>query len=137
MIFLSKGANNFAAAISDLPSPTLAASCFFILRPRPAILSGYLAWFINHESTRALLTRLATTGAHMPIIRRNALESLEIPLPSLTTQKSIVALDSLRLQEQVFLADLARKQQELISSVCMTTARHTIKKRSQKEPSHE
>ena len=126
VVFLAKGANNFAAAISGLPTPTLAASYFFILRPKPAILSGYLAWFLNHESTRALLTRLATTGAHMPIIRRDVLEALEIPLPPLTTQKAIAALDSLRLQEQALLTDLARKQQELISSVCMTTARRTI-----------
>ena len=126
VVFLAKGANNFAAAISGLPSPTLAASYFFILRPKPAILSGYLAWFLNHESTRALLTRLATTGAHMPIIRRDVLEALEIPLPPLPTQKAIAALDSLRLQEQALLTDLARKQQELISRVCMTTARRTI-----------
>jgi hypothetical protein len=126
VVFLAKGANNFAAAISGLPTPTLAASYFFILRPKPAILSGYLAWFLNHESTRALLTRLATTGAHMPIIRRDVLEALEIPLPPLTTQKAIAALDSLRLQEQALLTDLARKQQELISSVSMTTARRTI-----------
>lgn len=126
VVFLAKGANNFAAAISGLPAPTLVASYFFILRPKPAILSGYLAWFLNHESTRALLTRLATTGAHMPIIRRDVLEALEVPLPPLTTQKAIAALDSLRLQEQALLADLARKQQELISSVCMTTARTSI-----------
>lgn len=126
VVFLAKGANNFAAAVPDLPSPILAASYFFILRPSPAILSGYLAWFLNHESTRALLSRLATTGAHMPIIRRDVLEALEIPLPPLTTQKAIAALDSLRLQEQALLTDLARKQQELISSVCMTTARRTI-----------
>ncbi len=126
VVFLAKGANNFAAAVSGLPAPTLAASYFFILRPKPAILSGYLAWFLSHESTRALLTRLATTGAHMPIIRRDVLEALEIPLPPLTTQKAIAALDSLRLQEQALLTDLALKQQELISSVCMTTARRTI-----------
>ncbi len=126
VVFLAKGANNFAVAISDMPAPTLAASYFFILRPKPMVLSGYLAWFLNHESTRALLSRLATTGAHMPIIRRDVLESIEIPLPPITAQKTIAALDSLRLQEQTLLADLARKQQELVSGVCMTTARNAI-----------
>ncbi len=126
VVFLAKGANNFAAVVSDLPAPTLAASYFFILRPVPAVLSGYLAWFLNHESTRALLTRLATTGAHMPIIRRDVLEAIEIPLPPITVQKAVADLDSLRLQEQALLSDLARKHQELISSVCMTTARRAI-----------
>ena len=126
VVFLAKGANNFAAPVSDLPAPTLAASYFFILRPKPMILSGYLVCFLNHESTRILLSRLATTGAHMPIIRRDVLEAIEIPLPPLPVQKAVAALDSLRLQEQALLADLARKQQELISSVCMTTARRTI-----------
>lgn len=123
VLFLAKGANNFAFAVSDLLAPTLAASHFFILRPKPAIRSDYLAWFLNHESTRALLTRLATTGAHMPIIRRDVLEALDIPLPPVTIQKTIADLDSLRSQEQALLAELARKQQYLISSVCMSTAR--------------
>lgn len=126
VLFLGKGANNFAAVVSDLPEPTLAASSFFILRPKPAILSSYLAWFLNHESTRILLSRLATTGAHMPIIRRAVLESIEIPLPILAVQKTITNLDALRLQEQALLSDLAQKQQELISTVCMTTALNTL-----------
>lgn len=123
VLFLAKGTNTFAFAVSALPSPTLAASCFFILRPKPAILSGYLAWFLNHDSTRALQTRLATTGARMPVIRRDILATLDIPLPPVTIQKTIVALESLRLQEQALLADLAQKQQDLIASVCMSTAR--------------
>lgn len=125
VLFLAKGANNFAFVISDLPSPTLAASNFFIISPKLGIVSGYIAWFLNHESTRAALSRLATTGAHMPIIRREVLETLEIPLPAPAVQKIIVDLDSLCLQEQVFLSDLAQKQQSLISAVCMKTARNT------------
>lgn len=126
VLFLAKGTNTFAAVVSDLPKPTLAASSFFILRPKPIIRSDYLAWFLNHDSTRALLSRLATTGAHMPIIRRDVLETLDIPLPSVTIQKVIAELDALRLQEEALLSDLVQKQQDLIATVCMSTARNTI-----------
>lgn len=126
VLFLAKGANNFAAVVSSLPGPTLAASYFFILRPRSLIMPEYLAWFLNHEKTRAILTRLATTGAHMPIIRRAVLESIEIPLPDIAVQKAIADLDCLRREEQELLSELARKQQDLISAVCMTAARNAI-----------
>ena len=123
VLFLAKGANNFAFAVPDLPAPTLAAAYFFVLRCAPAIQPEYLAWFLNHDSTRAVLTRLSTKGAHMPIIRRDILETLDIPLPPVTIQQTIVNLDSCRREEQTLLTDLARKQRELIAFITMSTAR--------------
>lgn len=123
VLFLAKGARNFAFAVSSLSAPTLAASSFFILRPRPAsIVPAYLAWFLNHDVTRAVLTRLSTKGAHMPIIRREIIEMLDIPLPPVTIQKTIVALDTARQQEESLLADLASKQRALVSFITMSAA---------------
>ena len=133
VIFLAKGANNFAFAVPELPSPTLAASSFFILRPGSLILARYLVWFLNHESTRLLLSRLATTGAHMPIIRRDTLESLEIPLPPLAVQKTIAELDILRIQEHILLSDLAEKKEALISTLSLSTVRRSIGNATPKE----
>jgi hypothetical protein len=123
VLFLAKGANNFAFAVPALPAPTLAAAYFFVLRCTPATLPAYLAWFLNHDSTRAVLTRLSTKGAHMPIIRRDILESLDIPLPPVTIQQTIVNLDACRQEEQALLTDLARKQRERIAFITMSTAR--------------
>lgn len=124
VLFLAKGANNFAFAVPTLPTPALAAGYFFVLRPTPAILPEYLAWFLNHDSTRAVLTRLSTKGAHMPVIRRDVLASLDVPLPPVARQQTIADLDSLRQQEQRLLANLARQRHDLIANVCLAAARH-------------
>jgi len=69
----------------------------------------------------------------MPIIRRDTLESLEIPLPPLAVQKTIAELDILRIQEHILLSDLAEKQEALISTLSLSTARRSIGNATPKE----
>jgi len=123
VIFLAKGANNFAYAVSSLPVPTLAASYFFVLRPHTQLLPGYLTWFLNQHATRRELSRFASSGVRMPVVRRAVLENMEVPLPALTVQASIVELDKLMMQEQDLMTELARKKRELVSAICMKAAR--------------
>lgn len=122
VVFLARGARNFACALADLPGPTVAASYFFVIHPGPQVLPGYLAWCLNQPATLRAIARSATSGAHMPVVRRADIESVEIPLPPLSVQNTIVELDSLMREEQSLLRELARKQHELISAVCMTAA---------------
>jgi hypothetical protein len=123
VIFLAKGVNNFAYSVSGLPAPTLAASCFFVLRPHPQLLPVYLAWFLNQPSTRQELSRFASSGVRMPVVRRSVLEKTEIPLPALTVQEGIAEMDKLMIQEQDMITELARKKQKLVSAICMKAAR--------------
>ena len=122
VVFLARGAKNFAYAPADLPVPTLAAGYFFVLRTHAQILPAYLAWFLNQPSTLRTLSRAATSGAHMPVVRRSDIENVEITVPPLTVQRTIVALDNLMREEQSLLHELARKKHELIAIVCMTAA---------------
>lgn len=122
IVFLAKGANNFAYAVDVLPTPTLAASYFFVVRPKSAILPAYLAWFLNQESTRRELSKLASSGVRMPVVRKAVLENLEIPVPSLTTQKNIVELNCLMIGEQSLMNELAEKKRMLVSAACMKAA---------------
>lgn len=123
VVFLARGARNFAHAVRDLPFPTLAAGYFFVLHPGERVLPAYLAWFLNQESTLRTLSRSATSGAHMAVVRRADLEGLEIPVPPLTVQNSIVALDNLHREEHDLLSAAIHKKNALISAVCMAAAR--------------
>lgn len=123
VVFLAKGVNNFAYAVFDLPAPILAASYFFVLQPHPQLLPAYLAWFLNQRSTRRELSRFASSGVRMPVVRRAVLENMEIPLPPPTVQESIIELDRLMLQEQDMMTELARKKRELVSAICIKAAR--------------
>ncbi len=125
VIFLAKGAKNFSFVPKGLPSPALAASYFFILRPGHRIDSDYLAWFINLESTRQMLSRYVGQGTHMPVVRREVLENVEVPLPDIQTQRRIVQLAALAGEEQRLLADLAHKKQLLATAACLHAANHS------------
>jgi hypothetical protein len=122
VVFLARGSRNFAYAVRDLPSPTLAAGYFFVLNPCAQAHPDYLAWYLNQESVLRTISRSATSGAHMPVVRRADLESLEIPLPPISVQNAIVDLDNLRREEHNLLCTSEYKKNALISAVCLAAA---------------
>jgi len=120
LIFLARGSNNFAFAPSDLPSQTIAAGYFFVIHPHAHVHPAYLAWYLNQPATLRAIARAATSGAHMPVVRRADIENVEVLVPPQAVQRIIVELDNLMREEQSLLHELARKKQELISTACMT-----------------
>ena len=118
VLFLGKGAKNFAFVPDTLPGPTLAASYFFILRPKSEVVPEYLAWFLNLESTKRYLAKRTGAGSHMPVVRRDVLEELEIPIPDTKTQKDIVELDRLSRQQQSLLSELADAKKTFLNEAC-------------------
>lgn len=122
VLFLAKGAKNFAFAPIGLPKPSLAASYFFILRPDARILPPYLAWFLNLYSTKRLFSQFSGFSAHMPVVRRDVIEEILVPLPALETQTMIVELDALGRRQQDLLAELARAQHALHTAICKQLA---------------
>ncbi len=123
VLFMAKGSGTFSLAVPALAEPTLASGSFFVVTPRPGVAPAYLAWFLNHESTLRTLSRLSTSGTSMPVISRETLEALEVPMPPLATQETIAAFAEASVRAQRLLADLAGKYHDLVSSVCMRTAR--------------
>jgi hypothetical protein len=122
VLFLAKGLRNFAFVPELLPSPSLAASYFFIIRPERRILPHYLAWFLNLGSTKKRFSRLSGYSAHMPVVRRDVLEQTLIPLPDLATQQKIVALADLAVRQEKLLVELAEKKKALATAACLYAA---------------
>ena len=85
---------------SDVPARTAASSHFYIVRPRRDFLEpAYVAWFLNHPATRSKLGAVAR-GTYIPFVPLSELAKLEIPLPSLETQRNIAAISSLAARER-------------------------------------
>jgi hypothetical protein len=123
VLFLAKGQKNFSWCVGQLPDlPILAASYFFVLRPLPGVSGEYLSWFLNQESAQRHFARLSTTGAHMPIVRRDVLENLEVSVPDLVTQRKIVAVADLAGRQQQLLTELAEQKRNLATGVCLCAA---------------
>lgn len=126
VLFLAKGVRTFSYPLGELPGPTLAASYFFVLRPGQEAVPAYLAWFLNLDSTRRHLARHSGFGANVPVVRRDVLEELEVPLPDLATQHKIVALAALMARQQELQAELAEKQRLLYTAACVQAANQSL-----------
>ncbi|MBW2557414.1 MAG: restriction endonuclease subunit S [Deltaproteobacteria bacterium] len=123
IVFMARGARNFAVLLGDIPESLLAAACFFIIRvSNEKTLPNYLWWYLTQSPVEDYLHRESGRGVHMPVVRRAVLENMEIPVPPLETQQKIVALDTLMRTEQRLLTMMAAKRKELANAVCLKAA---------------
>lgn len=118
VVFRSRGEPNAAAAIPDpLPEPVVVIVPLVIVRPdRSRILPEYLAWVINQPDAQRQLGAEAQ-GTNLRMIPKTVLENLEIAVPDLTTQRSIVELNALARQEGQLLRQLATRRETLLSTI--------------------
>lgn len=120
VLFLSRGHHNWAAAIVEYLSATVAASHFFVIRPmQPDVLPEYLAWYINQPPAQEDLYKDARRGTHMPLIPLSAFLGLTIALPDIETQKKIVELGGLIEKEKKLLSFILEKRSQLINAICL------------------
>ena len=118
VVFRSRGEPNAAAAIPDpLPEPVVVIVPLVIVRPdRGRILPEYLAWAINQPDAQRQLGAEAQ-GTSLRMIPKTVLENLEIAVPDLATQKSIVELNALARQEGQLLRQLAARRENLLTAI--------------------
>jgi restriction endonuclease S subunit len=123
VLFLSRGQRPWAMALSGLVSATIAPSSFYVVRTDSSrIRPEYLAWYLNQESTRAMLKTM-TTGSNIPFVSRAQFEKLPVALPAISVQDKITTLTKLMKTEQRLLRELANHQAKLVNTVCMELAR--------------
>lgn len=125
LLFMARGARNFTIQLKDLPVPTLAAACFFIVRlSRHGILPGYVGWYLNQAPVAQYLFQQSGQNVHMPVVRRAVLENIQIPVPALEIQTKVADLNALMLRENNLLQQLANKRRELIAATCLHAVRN-------------
>lgn len=123
VLFLSRGHKLFATAITEPLRDAVATGYFFILRPSTdKVLPRYLAWYINQPPFQAVL-RTFMKGTQQPLVARKDIEDLEVEIPPLATQETIVNLDDLRVKESRLVAAIQEKRNQLIESLSMKAAR--------------
>ena len=125
VLFLSRGQRPLAIPVSESLPETIASYYFYILRPDlNRALPEYLAWFINQSSARVYLES-RQIGSHIKMIPKLAFEELEVALPPLATQRSIIELEKLRQKEEHAMAQLAKARKRLIDGVALKAAMGT------------
>ena len=119
VVFQARGSRNLAFVLNEVPTDTLASNHFYIVRMRSdAVLPQYLAWFVNQPSAQVHLTGKAQ-GTTMMLVPREAFESLEVDVPPLDVQRTIVELAALRQRERSLVENLERKRDTLIRALSL------------------
>ncbi|MEZ5471661.1 MAG: restriction endonuclease subunit S [Marinicella sp.] len=124
LIFRSRGSVTTSAVLLEDPGIAVVAAPLLRIRvKRPdKILPEYLNWYISQRDAQIFLTSRAK-GTVQKMISKQAIEDLEVALPSLEKQKNIVELATLSAREQTLLHTLADKREQYISTVLMQFAK--------------
>jgi len=124
VLLASRGTANYAVQIADVPPRTIAPATFYILRHRKDLLCSclpaYLAWALEQPRTQTQIGQIRTSTA-TPIVQRDDLNAVRIPLPPLAQQQRIAALAELMQRERALLRRLEtathRKHQAIGSAL--------------------
>lgn len=109
VLFPNRGTRTTALAFHLDEARTIVGPQFFILRPdQQRVLPEYLAWFLR-SAEAVFHFESRRKGTYVKIIQRSDLAELAIPLPPLATQRQIVQVAELALQER----ELAERLQQL------------------------
>lgn len=103
ILFAAKGTKNFAAWYESKNLPAVASTTFFVIRLKEniinKILPEFLAWYINQPVSQKFLKGNAM-GTSIASISKAVLEELEVSIPDLQTQKTILKITYLRNSEK-------------------------------------
>lgn len=123
VIFTSRGARNLSLPITSPPGPAICAPNFFVIRVRKpsACLPRYLAWFMNQSPVQNYLQREAT-GSSIMNIRREVVERIEIPVPSLSWQNAIIRIYDDSRREREILRNLIQNRNQQLEALAFGLA---------------
>ena len=118
VLFCARGTRNAAAAFDGQIDDVVAGSQLFVIRIRDQdVLPSYLAWYMNQAAAQAYLSQYRS-GSYIRMVRRAALLSMPIVLPSADTQQRILDLWSLGIKEQGLLDELKERRRDLVTAQC-------------------
>jgi len=104
ILFMSRGMNNRACQLLDLPDgePVATPIIFHVIRVKPdRILPSYLTWLLNQTSVQATIAQnIRTSSVSTPMVPREDFGKMPIPVPDLNRQRLLAELADLMLREQ-------------------------------------
>jgi restriction endonuclease S subunit len=116
VLFLAKGANNFAISYAPILENVIPTSAFFILRPdSQQVLPGYLAWYINQPPVQRYLKTNAV-GTYISNVNKGTIEKIILQVPEIDVQKKIITIDQFQKRENSLLHEMMVRRNELISA---------------------
>jgi len=125
IIFAAKGTKNFAVLYESKNNPAVASTSFFVIRLnedfQAKVLPEYLTWYLNSAPSQNYLKSQAV-GSSIVSISKSVIDELELSIPDLDTQKTILIITHLRnaerkLQKQIEMYREKQIQQQIINAI--------------------
>ncbi|POB13849.1 restriction endonuclease subunit S [Halobacteriovorax sp. DA5] len=115
ILCIGNGPRLYSAVIRDVPENVVPSSHIWIMRLKSNVISNdYLSWSLNHSQK---YFQSMSQGATVGHINRKMLESMEINVPDLQTQKNIVELENLLIKEKEVFSALIERREKLINQI--------------------
>jgi restriction endonuclease S subunit len=124
LVFRSRGSLTTAAVLLKDPGKAVVAAPLLRIRvtKKDLVLPEYLNWYISQRDAQIFLTSRAK-GTVQKMISKQAIEDLEVVLPSLEKQKNILELATLIAREKTLLQQLSHMREQYISTILMQVAK--------------
>jgi len=109
--------DHYEALLLQSNEPMVASGQLFVIEPRTSsVRSDYLCWFLNRpESSNYILKNRA--GSSIPSLSRPVLGDLPITIPTLETQRKILAMAQLWEEEQMLSHRLLFNRQKMLEGI--------------------
>lgn len=124
VLFRSRGERNTASVVDErLSEPAVAVLPLIVLRPlREVVEPAFLAWVINQAPAQRHFDS-AARGSNLRMIPRTSLDTLNIDVPDLATQRLIVAVNELAERERLLTVLWTEKRKQLMSLMLLEQAK--------------
>jgi restriction endonuclease S subunit len=126
VLFMSRGTKRQATAITEELPNTIAVSQFFIIKCSTNLIAQYLAWYINQKLAQRYFDE-HSRGTVIPMITKDVLANLPLPLPPLAVQRKIVQVYQLSLKEQSLMVAIQEKRSQLVEMALLAAIERKVK----------
>lgn len=115
LLIAAKGKDHYAVEYPGTPGPAVASTLFIVVRikDKTTLLPAFLQWYLNLPTIQKSLANGAQ-GTALPVISKADVESLEIHIPPIARQTTILKIDDLHQQEKQL-----TKQLEMLKQIKM------------------
>ena len=118
LLFAGKG-TTYLCKVFDLDILAIASTTLYVIRlTAEDILPDYLCWYLNQPNVMAMM-KAQQVGTGTPLIHKQVVEDIEIPIPELETQQHIVELAKLQAREKELYKAIAEKRQLITNQLIM------------------
>jgi hypothetical protein len=117
ILFLARGAHNYASFLEQVPENVICSQYFFVIRVTDErILPAFVAWQINQLPAQTYLHKNAE-GSDQQSIRRGILEQLPLVVPPLVQQHRLLRLTQTAHQERLYLEKMIQNREMQMVSI--------------------